>query len=405
LVFLLVFFLSYGRVQNRWYHVLSVTSGSMVPVIHAGDVIVVSPPNTQLRPGMIITLSVNGGLVTHRVVAVNPDGSITTKGDANTTPDEWGNSKVEIRGIYRGRIPLLGYLAALPNGMEDASLTGAWFTDSDQIAGELGTTGWPSPTPSPTSTTSQLSGKLTVIPFYDHEQDRFGVDISLCLKNAGPTRITLLQILNTVQGSTDEGSFSDLLSEYLDISAKPYLDPGEEHCYTAHFIFGALKNGHYRNEIHVFAENKSDQPWGKLQAQALSDPAVDPTIEPSVLDLVAEFSLPEVIDPSPTPSVTSTPTATGTITETPTALWSETPTITPTSTATGIPFEASPYPTYTEVVDPATPYPTYTDVPASPTLLPTDTPEPAPTETPPPPAPTDAPTPEPTAAEITPTAG
>ncbi|MDD5371488.1 MAG: hypothetical protein PHQ40_20610 [Anaerolineaceae bacterium] len=286
--------------------------------------------------------------------------------------------------------------------MYDARGTWAYFSDTAQHLFTITTGSWPSATPTSTTTSTvrpgcQLRGKLTVIPFF--EQGRFGVEVSLCLTNAGSTRINLLQILNTIQGSSLGGDFSGLLSEYLDLSAKPYLDPGEEHCYTARFFFNPLEGGHYRDEIHVFAVGEMDAPSSKVPAQPSADFTGDPAAELATLELIADFSLPESSDPSLTPSITATPTVTGTITQTVTATLTETPT----TTATEMPFLGSPYPTYTEVVSTATPYPTYTDVPPSPTPFPTDTPEPAPTETPPPP--TDAPTTEPTAAEVTPTAG
>ncbi len=128
-ILLLAVFLAYGTVPNRWYHILYVYSGSMAPAIHAGDLILVSPPTIQLKPGMILTMAVNGHLVTHRLVERRPDGSVLTKGDANAAPDDWGNSKVEVRAIYRARVPLLGYLVALPRNLINGAVTGAWFTN------------------------------------------------------------------------------------------------------------------------------------------------------------------------------------------------------------------------------------------------------------------------------------
>ena len=58
----------------------------MEPAIHWGDMLVVAKPPAQLEPGMIVTMNVEGRLVTHRVVSVNP---LVTKGDANENPDRW----------------------------------------------------------------------------------------------------------------------------------------------------------------------------------------------------------------------------------------------------------------------------------------------------------------------------
>lgn len=66
------------------------TSGSMSPSIRAGDVVVASPSDGQaLSPGSVVVLSdpAGSGLITHRIAALNPDGSYSTRGDANAQPD------------------------------------------------------------------------------------------------------------------------------------------------------------------------------------------------------------------------------------------------------------------------------------------------------------------------------
>lgn len=78
------------------YKVLTVYSGSMEPTIHTGAVIVVLPVAARdVGVGDIITFqkpSGGGGLVTHRVVAMEGTGadrSFITKGDANAASDGW----------------------------------------------------------------------------------------------------------------------------------------------------------------------------------------------------------------------------------------------------------------------------------------------------------------------------
>lgn len=71
---------------------LSVQSGSMVPVFRKGDLVVVRRvPARELAPGDIVTF-INPAntkqTITHRIIAVRGDGSIQTKGDANAKPDQ-----------------------------------------------------------------------------------------------------------------------------------------------------------------------------------------------------------------------------------------------------------------------------------------------------------------------------
>jgi len=67
------------------YNFYVVKSGSMIPAIDVGNV-VFSGPVGNVTPGTIITFSKNGETVTHRVYSIK-DGLISTKGDANKTPD------------------------------------------------------------------------------------------------------------------------------------------------------------------------------------------------------------------------------------------------------------------------------------------------------------------------------
>ncbi len=138
LVAVLVFavFLGYGLVNNRWYHILAVTGGSMSPTIQAGDLIVITRPPQQVEPGMILTLEVDRSLVTHRVVQVNPDGSFVTQGDANDVRDEFSGNKIRVVGQYQFRIPLIGGLLPAVNP-QPADTSGAWFV----VRQQLGVTG------------------------------------------------------------------------------------------------------------------------------------------------------------------------------------------------------------------------------------------------------------------------
>ncbi len=80
---------------NRWYHIFYTYSGSMLPTFAAGDLIVITPPPARLLPGQVITLNVNGQLVTHRLLRIEADGRLVTKGDNNPAADDWGNLPVK----------------------------------------------------------------------------------------------------------------------------------------------------------------------------------------------------------------------------------------------------------------------------------------------------------------------
>lgn len=157
LVFSAILFL-YGFLPNRWYHFLVVNSGSMAPTIQPGDLILLTPPPAVLKPGMILTLSVDGNLVTHRLVGFGEYGDLITQGDANRVPDRWGSSVVSVVGIYRGRIPNLGLLGALPGKLAGLSISGAWFSASEAVVGELAAiSSWVTPTATPTQTGTATS--------------------------------------------------------------------------------------------------------------------------------------------------------------------------------------------------------------------------------------------------------
>jgi signal peptidase len=90
-----------------------VMTGSMMPVIQPGDVVVVDPGVTPVR-GQIVLMDdpeVHTGRVAHRIVSVDPDGTFTTKGDANQTVDSVRRSPQGVVGVVRLVIPAAGKLA------------------------------------------------------------------------------------------------------------------------------------------------------------------------------------------------------------------------------------------------------------------------------------------------------
>ena len=101
-------FVAYGTViDNRWYTIVAIEGGSMTPTIQPGDAIVITRPPEQIEVGMILTLQVEGQVVTHRVVEVDAS-RFMTQGDANDAPDNWEGLNIDVVGRYWFRLPWLG---------------------------------------------------------------------------------------------------------------------------------------------------------------------------------------------------------------------------------------------------------------------------------------------------------
>jgi signal peptidase I len=134
----LTLFIGYGLVDNAWYRVLAVRGGSMEPTIGAGDMIVITRPPAHIETGMVLTLQVDGAVVTHRVVEVTDDGSFVTQGDANDVRDDFSANDVRIVGVYRFSLPVLG-------GIIDFLASGAWFGRAEAAVASVGSGTWESP--------------------------------------------------------------------------------------------------------------------------------------------------------------------------------------------------------------------------------------------------------------------
>jgi signal peptidase len=102
----------------------SIISGSMEPVIRAGDVVVASDHDgIGLGPGTVIVFDdpVSDGLLTHRIVNVTPDGAYITQGDANRGADSTPVASSQIRAVGRILVPFV----ALPR---------AWIAQGNWLA-------------------------------------------------------------------------------------------------------------------------------------------------------------------------------------------------------------------------------------------------------------------------------
>ena len=94
------------------YRAYVVRTGSMVPTLDPGDLIIDRPFDGQPEVGEMITFQSNGGqseVITHRVVAVDRSGT-NTKGDANRSSDAWTLPNQAIHGVVTARIPKFGYV-------------------------------------------------------------------------------------------------------------------------------------------------------------------------------------------------------------------------------------------------------------------------------------------------------
>jgi signal peptidase len=103
------------------YRVYIVHTGSMEPTIPSRSAVLVQ--QHVYRVGQPISFYEQGGVITHRLVRVNADGTAMTKGDANETPDPWTIKTSAIIGGVVAAPPEVGYwLMYLKNPLGLASI-------------------------------------------------------------------------------------------------------------------------------------------------------------------------------------------------------------------------------------------------------------------------------------------
>ena len=73
-----------------------VHTGSMTPAIPIKSAVLVEERSYHV--GQVISFRESGAVVTHRFVGLNPDGTLITKGDANTTVDPWKTTRADVIG-------------------------------------------------------------------------------------------------------------------------------------------------------------------------------------------------------------------------------------------------------------------------------------------------------------------
>ena len=96
-----------------------VLTGSMVPVISPGDIVLLAPtPRTQPKLGDIAAYTARRfsgesvGIFTHRIIGGDPINGWIMKGDANPSPDVQKPKAEDMNGVVFFIIPWIGKLMA-----------------------------------------------------------------------------------------------------------------------------------------------------------------------------------------------------------------------------------------------------------------------------------------------------
>lgn len=89
------------------YHVFVIHTGSMGNTIPTRSAVIVD--NGHYHLGQVISFKVHGEVVTHRFVAVNANGTLSTQGDANATVDPWQVGRDQVIGGVVSAPRMLGF--------------------------------------------------------------------------------------------------------------------------------------------------------------------------------------------------------------------------------------------------------------------------------------------------------
>jgi signal peptidase I len=102
-----------------------VVGTSMDPLVARGDVVVTGDAPADLAPGAVVTFRTDGAPVTHRVVDVAADGTLTTRGDANPPDATERVDPSDVVGSGRLLVPHVGLPAvwAREGGWAELALT------------------------------------------------------------------------------------------------------------------------------------------------------------------------------------------------------------------------------------------------------------------------------------------
>jgi len=104
-----------------WPPLATVMSASMAPTIDTGDMVVLKRLDRPARKGDIVSIRVPDEarrrfgyppVVIHRVVAITPDGTVTTKGDAYEKPDPFTVPRAALTTSVVAHVPAGGQVLA-----------------------------------------------------------------------------------------------------------------------------------------------------------------------------------------------------------------------------------------------------------------------------------------------------
>jgi signal peptidase len=102
------------------YHPMVVRSGSMMPALGVGDVVLVRHIEAdEVDVGDVATFDGPGGSITHRVVEVSRADAglvVETRGDANLTSETWLIAPTDEVGVVTARVPRIGLAFAWLGG-------------------------------------------------------------------------------------------------------------------------------------------------------------------------------------------------------------------------------------------------------------------------------------------------
>jgi hypothetical protein len=260
---------------------------------------------------MILTLAVNGSLVTHRLVGFGDYGTLITQGDANAVVDDWTGASITVVGVYRARIPYLGYLAALPGQLLQGAFSGAWFSAAAELPGEISAASpepaTPTETVTPTATVTEtppaspsgtsLAAAVTALGYLNAGSPTWGVTGQLCATNTGAEPTLGLTATVQVEYKTGSGPFAPLPEVVLALPLAGPLAPNAQACWDYDLPFTPLPQAQYRLVALVTVLNHSGWLPGGPRCAGPEPCPFGP--EPKT-----EFALPEASDAAgtnPTP--------------------------------------------------------------------------------------------------------
>ena len=97
------------------YYAIAIASGSMVPNINKGDVVIIEKINgkySELEEGQVIAFKYHDVIVVHRLIKIIEENGhyyFYTKGDANSEPDNYMIDESMVIGLADLRIPYIGF--------------------------------------------------------------------------------------------------------------------------------------------------------------------------------------------------------------------------------------------------------------------------------------------------------